>query len=178
MASGAPSGIERLLWQTRYLVVVPVVGSVLMAIGAIYLATVDAVSLIVGLVPYAAGVLSGDAHANVEVQLLGGVIRAIDVYLLAAFLLIFALGLYELFIAKLDGDIVMSAAPRLLQIRTLDELKDRMAKVVLLVLVVEFLQQALRQTYGSPLDLLYLGIGILFVGGALFLSNVGGHGDR
>lgn len=175
MESGAPAGIERLLWQSRYLIFVPVVGSLLMAVGAIYLATVDAISLVVSLVPYATASLSSDSHAQLEVQLLGGVIKTIDVYLVAAFLLIFALGLYELFIAKVDGDSLATAGPRLLQIRTLDELKDRMAKVVLLVLVVEFLQQALHQAYGSPLDLLYLGVGILFVGGALFLSNVGGH---
>ena len=97
--------------------------------------------------------------------------KAIDGYLLAAILLIFALGLYELFISKIDIARDSDAGPSLLQIRSVDDLKDRIAKVVLLVLVIEFFQHALRVKYERPLDLLHLGVGLLFVAAALFLSN-------
>ena len=62
-------------------------------------------------------------------------------------------------------------ASRLLLIRSLDDLKDRLGKVVLLVLVIRFFQQALALDLSSPLELLYLGGGILLVGAALYLTS-------
>lgn len=95
----------------------------------------------------------------------------VDGYLLAVALLIFALGLYELFVNKIEIAEGSAFAERLLLIRTFDDLKDRLAKVVLLMLVVKFFQQALQTKYASALDLLYLALGILLVAGALWLSH-------
>ena len=50
-------------------------------------------------------------------------------------------------------------------------IKDRLAKVVLLVLIVEFLQHTLGAHYTVALDLLYLAIGIALIGAALYLSG-------
>jgi uncharacterized membrane protein YqhA len=58
-----------------------------------------------------------------------------------------------------------------LLIESVDDLKDRLAKVVLLVLIVEFLQYALGARYTSALDLLYLAVGIALIGLALYLSS-------
>jgi len=44
---------ERVLWQSRLLVVVAVVGSAFLAFGAFYMATVDVVILLGNLLPYA-----------------------------------------------------------------------------------------------------------------------------
>jgi len=85
-------------------------------------------------------------------------------------MVIFALGLYELFVGPIKAAESPTGA-RLLEIRDLDELKNRLAKVIILLLVVEFFQQALRLTFATPLDLLYLAIGILLIGGAVFLST-------
>jgi uncharacterized membrane protein YqhA len=63
-------------------------------------------------------------------------------------------------------------------VESLDDLKDRIAKLILLVLIVEFFQYALKLTYATPLDLLYLAVGILFIGGALYLSGPGGLRGR
>ena len=100
------------------------------------------------------------------------IVKAVDGYLFAAILLIFALGLYELFVSKIERAENSDFAARLLRIRSIDDLKDRLAKVILLILVVKFFQQALEVKYASALDLLYLGLGILFVGAALFISGV------
>ncbi|HUX86217.1 MAG TPA: hypothetical protein VMW65_04385, partial [Chloroflexota bacterium] len=48
-----------------------------------------------------------------------------------------------------------------------------LAKVVLLVLIIEFLQYALRVPLESALDLLYLATGILLIGAAIYLSSRG-----
>ena len=61
-------------------------------------------------------------------------------------------------------------APRTLVIQSVDDLKERLGRVVLLALVIEFFQQSLRLDYGRPIELLYMAVGILLIGAALYLS--------
>jgi len=170
---------ERVLWQSRLLVVVAVVASAFLALGAFYMATVDVVLLLGNLLPYASPTLESSAREALREATVTGIVKAVDGYLIAAIVLIFALGLYELFINKLDAiRDAARAVPRLVQVASLDDLKDRIAKLILLVLIIEFFQYALKLKYTSPLDLLYLAIGVLFIGGALFLSGPGGLRGR
>jgi uncharacterized membrane protein YqhA len=170
---------EQILWRSRLLVVVAVVASAFLAVGAFYMATVDVVVLLGSLLPYASPSLNPAAREALREATVAGIVKAVDGYLIAAIVLIFALGLYELFINKIDA--IRDAArsvPRLVQVASLDDLKDRIAKLILLVLIIEFFQYALKLKYTSPLDLLYLAIGVLFIGGALFLSGPGGFRGR
>ncbi len=50
-------------------------------------------------------------------------------------------------------------------------LKDRLAKVVVLILVITFFQQAIQLRFMTALDLVYLALGTLLIGGTLFLSS-------
>ena len=99
------------------------------------------------------------------------IVEAVDGHLIPAILVIFALGLYELFVSKLDPAEMSEVLPRLLLIRNLDELKDRIAGLVLLVLVIEFFQRALKLEHRNPLDLLYFATGVLLISGALYLGS-------
>jgi uncharacterized membrane protein YqhA len=161
---------ERALWASRLIVLVPVVVSVLLSITMVVVASVDAVRLIGTLGAFLAPATSGDTAYSLRLAVVGGVIEVVDGYLLASILLIFAMGLYELFVSKIDAAERSEVASRLLLIRSMDDLKSRLASVVLLILVVKFFQQALRLKYESPLELLYLGLGILLIGGAMFLG--------
>jgi len=166
---------ERLLWQSRLLVVVAVAASAVLAAGTFYLATVDVVFLVGNLLPYASPTLDTAGRVALREDTVAGIIKAVDAYLIAAILLIFALGLYELFVNKIDpSESAARTVPRLVQVASLDDLKDRIAKLVLLVLIIEFFQYALKLKYATPLDLLYLAVGVLFIGGALYLSGPGG----
>jgi uncharacterized membrane protein YqhA len=57
----------------------------------------------------------------------------IDVYLLAMVLYIFALGLYELFVGKMD-------VPEWLKIETVEQLKATLASVVILFVAISFVK--------------------------------------
>jgi uncharacterized membrane protein YqhA len=140
---------------------------------------VDVLFLLGGLLSYGSPNLEFAARAALREATVTGIVKAVDVYLIAAILLIFAMGLYELFINKIDpSDSVARAMPRLIQVESLYDLKDRIAKLILLILIIEFFQYALKLTYANSLDLLYLAIGILLIGGALFLSGPGGLRGR
>ena len=174
-SSGPKSSVARLfeegLWGSRLIVLVAVVFGLLLALGAFYLATVDVFYFFGYLREYADLSLSTDAREELRANSITAIVKAVDGYLIAAILLIFALGLYELFVSKLDAAERSGTLPRLLLIGSLDELKERIASLVLLVLVIEFFQRALKLEYETPLDLLYFATGVLLVSGALYLGN-------
>jgi uncharacterized membrane protein YqhA len=161
--AGLEATFERALWSGRLLVVVAVVVTVLLAVAALALATLDAVYTARLLGSYADPGLAGDARDELRTQVVSAIIKSLDGYLIAGLLLIVALGLYELFVNPIDPAAGSSSSRRLLQVRDLEDLKQRVAKLVVLVLVVEFFQQALRVPIRGALELLWLGLGILVV---------------
>jgi uncharacterized membrane protein YqhA len=80
--------------------------------------------------------LSADDKSALYTETVAKIASIIDGFLFATIMLIFSMGLYELFISKIavaeDNDL----AQRILVIRTIDDLKDRLAKVIFLILIV------------------------------------------
>jgi len=60
---------------------------------------------------------------------------------------------------------------KVLFITNLDDLKTKLGRVVIMVLIVVFFKQALEMTYTSPLDLLYLSLGALGISLALYFTR-------
>ena len=99
------------------------------------------------------------------------VVKIVDLYLVATFMIVFSLGLYELFVGRIDAAERSEVGRRLLVIRDLDDLKDRLAKIVMLILAMLFLEFALRLAPGSYLDLLYLALGTTLIAAALLFTQ-------
>jgi uncharacterized membrane protein YqhA len=146
---------------------------IVLALGAFYLATTDVLYTLRYLGKYADPTLGAGEYEGLRSSTVTAIIKAVDGYLITAILIVFSLGLYELFAGKLDVAERSEATPRLLLIRSLDELKDRISGLVLLVLVIEleFFQRALQLRYERPLDLLYFATSVLLVSGALYLGT-------
>jgi uncharacterized membrane protein YqhA len=162
---------ESLLWNSRLIVLVAVIGSLGVALVMFYVATMDVVSLIPHLGHYHEISLAPEARAALRGTIVAHVVEVVDGYLLAAIMLIFALGLYELFVSRIEIAEGSEFAERLLLIRSLDDLKDRLAKVVLLILVVKFFEYAIALRIDRALDLLWLALGIALVSAALMLGK-------
>ncbi len=153
-------------------VLVAVLASLLTALAVFYLATVDTWLLVRKIYHYADVELSEDERKIIRSQAIAHVVEVIDGYLLATVLLIFALGLYELFISALDQARASQAFAKVLIINNLDDLKSRLGKVILIILIVRFFEQALKMEFNEPLDLLAFAGGIALVGLALYLSHL------
>ena len=162
---------ERLLWGSRLVVLIAVTASLIASIGMFFVATVDVVQVTVQIAQYGNFSSSAEEHEALRSQTVSQIVEVIDGYLLATIMLIFAFGLYELFISRINAAEGNNMASRILLIHSLDDLKDRLAKVVLLILVVKFFKHALHLSFGLPIDLLYLSIGIALIAGALYLSH-------
>jgi len=165
---------ESLLWSTRFFVLLAVIFSMIGGIALFIVASVDVThvaSLVYGNY-FGHGEHIKDFHEVIVTELIG----AIDLYLIAIVLFIFGFGLYELFISQIDIA-KKSAASRILEIHSLDELKDKLAKVIIMVLIVGFFKRAMNTTYSGPAEMLYLSGSILGLALAFYFMHKG-HGSE
>ncbi|RMH62348.1 MAG: YqhA family protein [Zetaproteobacteria bacterium] len=160
---------ESFLWNSRFVVLLAVLASMLGMLILFFLAAESMWHLAVEFFQVVTGheAISTEFHADA----VGTIISAIDDFLLATVLLIFSLGLYELFISKIDVAQGDKAASQILMIKNLDDLKDRLVKVVLMILVVAFFKNVLHVTFDEPMNALFMGGGILLVSLATYFSH-------
>jgi uncharacterized membrane protein YqhA len=162
---------ESLLWNTRFFVLFAVVFSMLGGIALFIVASVDIWGVVVDVINTYVNHLHPEKFHEV---LVGGLIGAIDLYLMAVVMFIFGFGLYELFISEIDVA-KKQGASKILEIHSLDELKDKLGKVIVMVLVVNFFQRVLFTTYSGALDLVYFAISILALAISLYFLHKGSH---
>ncbi|HEY5341833.1 MAG TPA: YqhA family protein [Candidatus Aquilonibacter sp.] len=162
---------EHALWSSRYIVLVPVVACVLISLLLFGIVTIEASQLPAHLSAFIDPSFADIPRTRLYSDGIASIARVIDGYLFATIMLIFAMGLYELFIGKIDVAEKSPIAERVLLIRSFDDLKDRLAKVVFLILIVTYFEYALRGTYDTGQDLLYLAAGIALVAAAIWLTS-------
>ncbi len=98
------------------------------------------------------------------------IIGAVDIFLISTILILFATGLYSLFIHNPKFSALLRESPAL-GVKNLDELKNKIAKVVIMVLILTFFRSAVYMKYTNSLDLFYLGLGVLALGIAIFITH-------
>jgi uncharacterized membrane protein YqhA len=108
-------------------------------------------------------------------MIIGGIIGAVDLYLIAVVLLIFSFGIYELFISEIDDAENSEVGQKILAIHSLDELKDKLGKVVVMVLIVSFFKKVIHMNFDTPLSMMYLAGSILALALALYFMHKGEH---
>ena len=156
------SMFESFLWNSRLMVLAAVLASLAAAVAVLYMASVDAWIMISHLGEYISPELTNETRAKLRADTVTHVVEIIDGYLLATVLLIFALGLYELFISKIEQASESEGASKILVIKNLDDLKGRLAKVILMILIVKYFEHALNMEFKDAKDLLYFSAGIAF----------------
>ncbi len=161
---------EGLLWSTRFFVLLAVIFSMIGGIALFIVASVDvwhvATMVFSNYFGHAGHITQ--FHEKIVTELIG----AVDLYLIAIVLFIFGFGLYELFISKIDVA-EKSAASKILEIHSLDELKDKLAKVIIMVLIVGFFKRAMNTDYETAKEMLYLAFGILSLALAFYFMHKG-----
>ena len=159
------------LWNSRVVILSAVLGSLLAGFAIFYMATVDVWSLVMHVVHYGDADMTIEARKALHDDTVTHIVEVVDGYLLATVMLIFSLGLYELFISDIDPAHGSRSSSKILVINSLDDLKSRLAKVILMILIVTLFEHALNIKIESPLDLMYLGGSIALVALSLYLSH-------
>jgi uncharacterized membrane protein YqhA len=165
---------EQGLWSSRFIIILAVVFGL---IGAVLLFTIASFDIYHTAI-YVMNTYATDAHPeHFHEEVVGGVIGAVDLYLIGVVMIIFSFGLYELFISDIDpAKDEHGTENQLLAVHSLDQLKDKISKVIVMVLVVGFFQKVGHTVFTGALELLYLALSITAVAvGLYFLSKVGHH---
>ena len=161
---------EGAIWRSRFIVILAVVFGLLGAIILFVVASMD----IWGVAVYTFNTIVTGAHPEkFHEDIVAGIIGAVDLYLIAVVMFIFSFGIYELFISDIE-EAEGKSGSQILAIESLDQLKDKIAKVIVMVLVVNFFQRVLHTNFSTPLEMLYFAGSITALSvGLYFLGKVG-----
>ncbi len=169
--SPAERGFESLLWRSRLAFLLAVLACLALALGLLWVSVIDTVHMVQLSAQYGDGSLEGFARKALRVEIVGEAVKALDGFLLAMAILIFAFGIYELFVSELDESRDHALAGRILVVRSLDDLKSRLGKVILVIMVVTLFEQVLEFHASNAVDLMGVGMAIVLAAGALWLSH-------
>ncbi|XP_059068572.1 uncharacterized protein LOC131859067 [Cryptomeria japonica] len=115
-------------------------------------------------------------------------VEAVDVYLAGTVMLIFGMGLYELFISNvprnvppsedrallsssLFGMFILKERPRWMRITSLDELKTKLGHVIVMILLVKMFERSKTVAITSGLDLLSYSVCIFLSSASLYVLH-------
>lgn len=161
--------LERLfengLWLLRFITIIPVIFS---AIGAIVLFYVGSIEIIGSVKAILNG---GEETERILPKVMGGIIGGIDVYLIGVVMILFSYGIYELFISKIDVGRTENTEVQLLTITSLDQLKDKILKVIVMVMVVGLFKRLLELEIKTYTDILFWAISILLIACSSYLMK-------
>jgi len=161
------------LWASRFMIILAVVFGIIGAVILFIVASFD----VYDTAKFVIHTYLNHAHPETfHEDIVGGIIGAVDLYLIGVVMLLFSFGLYELFISDIDAAKDEGEDNKILAIHTLDQLKDKISKVIVMVLVVGFFQKVGHTEYHGALDMLYFALSITAVSvGLYFLGKVGKH---
>lgn len=165
---------EKVLWRLRLVAILPVIMSL----------ASTGVTFVLGTIEIGKAILSLEAmHSPSKAytaELLGRVVTGIDLYLIGIALMIFGYGVYELLISPIDAARgTDKAGEGLLDIRDLDQLKEKLVKVLVVALIVSAFKAMLSLPIvdGPSLAYFCLSVLLLAVSGFLVTGNLG-KGNR
>lgn len=158
---------ERLMWRIRLIAILPVVMSLASTVVTFSLGAVE-----IGRALKMLG--RGTPSKELIPELLGGVVSGIDLFLIGIALLIFGYGVYELLISPIEAaredD---NSGNGLLDIRNLDQLKEKLVKVLVVALIVSAFKAMLTLPIkdGSSLAFFCLSVLLLALSGYLVAGD-------
>lgn len=155
---------EAIIWSFRFLALLPVLFGLLSSVKLFIIGTLDI---------WAGFRLSFDrANPEGEVtnRIVSYIIGGVDFYLIGIVLLIFSFGIYELFISKID--IRFEQEVDILESESLEELKSKLVKVIVVALIVNLFKKALSLEVTQVSDVVYIALAILLIALSNYLLHL------
>ncbi|KAI3826986.1 hypothetical protein L1987_01047 [Smallanthus sonchifolius] len=181
LVKSTESEIEKVIFDFRFLALLAVGGSLAGSLlcflnGCVYI--VDAYKV------YWTSCSKGVHTGKMVLRL----VEAIDVYLAGTVMLIFAMGLYGLFISNstdnvapaddralkgstLFGMFALRERPKWMKISSLDELKTKVGHVIVMILLVKMFERSKMVTIATGLDLLSYSVCIFLSSASLYILH-------
>lgn len=168
-------GIEKVIYSCRFMTFLGTLGSLLGSV----------LCFIKGCMYVVDSFLQYSVNRGKVIFLL---VEAIDIYLLGTVMLVFGLGLYELFISNLDtsesrthdivsnrsslfGMFTLKERPQWLEVKSVSELKTKLGHVIVMLLLIGLFDKSKKVVITSVTDLLCISVSIFFSSACLFLLS-------
>jgi len=165
---------EKMLYLSRFLSLFAVVGSLVSAIVLFVFGTMNVYVAFKNFLNNPTGANHSDLASLLTVF-----VSSVDVYLFAMVLIIFGMGVYELFISKMDPvETKFDTRPSWLRITSIDDLKSSLGKVILMVLIVSVFEHSLSIDYDKSVDLVYGSVAVVLVALALYVTHLSNHKSK
>lgn len=155
---------ENFIWNCRFFILIPVIFSLLSALRLIFIGTMD---IWVGL---NIALDHKDPEGEMTIKTVTYIIGGVDYYLIGIVLLIFAFGIYELFISEIE--IKHQDDSSILQSNSLEELKGKLVNVIVVALIVSLFKQMLSIEIGKLSDVIYIALAILLISISQYLLHL------
>lgn len=152
--------LRRIFAASRYLILIAVSGAFLAAVVVMVYGGLLVLNMLVDVVSHGSFTTDGAKHLSVEC------VEIIDLFLLGTVLYIIALGLYDLFI---DDRLPL---PNWLLIRTLDDLKEKLLGVIIVLLAVTFLGDTVLWNGNTSILALGIAVGLVLFALGFILHRV------
>ena len=164
--------LEAVLWRVRLIAFLPVVMSLLSTTVLFVIGTLEigrALGNLPSLLRYSLA-----KHKDLLADTLGGMVTGIDFYLIGIALLIFGYGIYELLISPIEPARHSMGGSGLLDIRNLDQLKEKLVKVLVVALIVSAFKAMLALPIhdGPSLGWFCFGVFMLALSGVLVTGDL------
>jgi len=159
---------EKFLWNSRLILIVAVLSCLVTAASLVILGCGEVFHLVSSLFNH----LFDHGSDVSRDHLILIVIEILDTFLLSSILFIFSFGLYELFISSLEDS--KTHQSQAFKISSIDELKAKLGKVVVMLLVIKIFAFTIELKPSNILELLYFAVIVLLVAISLWL----GHGKK
>lgn len=156
--------LESIIWNFRFFILAPVIFSLLSALRLMVIGTIDIwAGLTIAIDPQ-------DPEGEMTIKTVAYIIGGVDYYLIGIVLLIFAFGIYELFISEIE--IKHQDGSSILQSNSLEELKGKLVNVIVVALIVSLFKQMLSIEIGKLSDVIYIALAILLISISQYLLHL------
>jgi uncharacterized membrane protein YqhA len=170
--------VEFVLWHSRRAMFFAVIACMVAFFTVLFMTVIDLFQAVMPVLRRIFNLEFAADASHLHEETLKRVVGLVDSFLVAIFLLLFAYGMYELFVSELDPsrkDLKSKGAPAvlgLLPIRNLDDLKSNLVKVITAILIVTLFEHAVAVDVGTPIELIYFATAILLVALALYVIHL------
>uniref|UniRef100_A0A1J3CXY5 Uncharacterized protein n=1 Tax=Noccaea caerulescens TaxID=107243 RepID=A0A1J3CXY5_NOCCA len=168
-------GIEKVIYSCRFMAFLGTLGSLFGSV----------ICFIKGCMYVADSFVQYSVNRGKVILLL---VEAIDIYLLGTVMLVFGMGLYELFISNLDtseshshdnvanrsslfGMFPLKERPQWLEVKSVSELKTKLGHVIVMLLLIGLFDKSRKIAITSVTDLLCISVSIFLSSACLFLLS-------
>jgi uncharacterized membrane protein YqhA len=173
------SWVENLIWGSRRAMILAVIACMVAFFSVLLMTVIDLFHVVTPVLKRIVYLEFTSDASQLHEETLKHVVGLVDSFLVAIFLLVFAFGMYELFVSELDparkeerqskGD---TAILGLLSIRNLDDLKSNLVKVITAILIVTLFENAVAVDINTPIELVYFAGTILLIALSLYVIHL------